>query len=104
LLISPRLGDRAFPLLWRVEETRENIGFDDQKPLLETLYAMVSQGCDIVFAADRFYGTAALIGWCQQALWGYRIRLKGPLSLQHAGAEIVTGDVARFSPQGIEHA
>jgi hypothetical protein len=64
LMISLRLGDRALPLLWRVEETRGNIGFDDQKPLLEALYAVVPQGCAIMLTADRFYGTAALISWC----------------------------------------
>ena len=28
---------------------------------------------------DRFYGTADLIGWCQQRGWDYRLRLKGNL-------------------------
>jgi hypothetical protein len=34
-----------------------------------------------MLAADRFYGTAQLIDWCQKAGWSYRIRLKGNLTL-----------------------
>jgi hypothetical protein len=30
-----------------------------------------------MLAADRFYGPAQLIGWCREAAWSYRIRLKG---------------------------
>ncbi len=39
-----------------------------------------------------------MIGWC------YRIRLKGNLILQHAGGEIISGDIPRFAPQGIKDA
>jgi hypothetical protein len=46
----------------------------------------------IILAADRFYGTAGLIGWCQEAGWSYRIRLKGNLTLNHEGGELTTGD------------
>ncbi len=65
---------------------------------------MVPEGCDVILTADRFYGMAALIGWCQKVAWGYRIRLKGNLTLNHAGGQITTGDVVRFAPQGIEGA
>jgi len=104
LMVSLRLGERALPLVWHVKQICGNIGFEQQEPLLDALKAMIPQGCDILLTADRFYGTAALVGWCQQASWGYRIRLKGNLTLQHAGAEITTGDIARFAPQGIEMA
>ena len=104
LMVSLRLGERALPLVWLVEATRGNIGFKSQKVLLQRLLDMVPQGSDILFTADRFYGTAALIGWCQQAGWGYRIRLKSNLTLLHCGAVIMSGDVARFAPQGIEMA
>ena len=104
LMVSLRLGERALPLVWLVEQTRGNIGFAGQKPLLDTLKKMVPQERDILLTGDRFYGTAALVGWCQQAGWGYRLRLKGNLTLQHKEAEIITGDIARFAPQGIEGA
>ena len=54
-----------------------------------------------MLAADRFYGTAQLIGWCQKAGWSYRIRLKGNLTLAHDGGELTTGDVASTLPQGV---
>lgn len=107
LMVSLRLGERALPLVWHVARTRGNIGFEAQSVLLDRLAAMVPEGCDILLTADRFYGTAALIGWCQKARWGYRIRLKSNLTLQHRGAEITSGDVARFARgdyQGIERA
>ena len=72
--------------------------------MLDALLEMMPQGCNILLTGDRFYGTAALIGWCQQASWGYRLRLKSNLTLQHQGAEIISGDIARFAPQGIEMA
>ncbi len=104
LMVSLRLGERALPLVWHVKQTCGNIGFDEQKPLLDALKAMMPQGCNIVLTGDRFYGTAALIGWCQRAGWGYRVRLKSNLTLQHCDGEITTGDIARFAPQGIEGA
>ena len=104
LMVSLRVGARALPLVWHVKETYGNIGFAGQKPLLDALKAMIPQGCDILITGDRFYGTAALVGWCQQAGWGYRLRLKGNLTLQHAGAEIISGDIARFALQGVEGA
>ncbi len=104
LMVSLRLGERALPLVWRVMQTHGNIGFAEQKALLDALRVMVPEGCDVMLTADRFYGTAVLIGWCQKAAWGYRIRLKGNLTLNHAGGQITTGDVARFAPQGIEGA
>jgi hypothetical protein len=38
---------------------------------------------------DRFYGTANLIGWCQERTWDYRLRLKGNLTV-FDGAETTT--------------
>ena len=62
-----------------------------------------------MLTADRFYATARLVGWCQGAGWNYRLRLKSNLILQHAGAEIVTGEIvtgeiAHFAPEGIINA
>ena len=104
LMVSLRLGERALPLAWFVAQTRGNIGFKERKLILDTVLAMVPPGCSILLTADRFYGTAALIGWCLKAGWDYRVRLKGNLTLQHCGAEIMSGDIARFAPQGIEKA
>ena len=104
LMLSLRLGDRALPLMFRVVPTKGPIGFAVQKALLDQAHAMAPPGAQILLTADRFYGTAALIGWCQAAGWGYRIRLKGNLTLTQDGGEITTGDLPALMPQGIENA
>lgn len=77
LMVSLRVGERAIPVAWTVRKTSGGIGFDVQEPLLDEVLAMMPEGADILLAADRFYGTAALIKWCQKQGWNYRIRLKG---------------------------
>lgn len=44
---------------------------------------------------DRFYGTADLIGWCQDHGWGYWLRLKGNLLVEHGATQTTTGDCAK---------
>jgi len=95
LMISMRTGERAIPVAWTVKRQQGNIGFQTQQTLLEAVLAMLPQGIDVLLAADRFYGTAALIGWCQNQGWRYRIRLKGNLILQHDGGQITTGEAAQ---------
>jgi hypothetical protein len=94
LMVSMRVGERAIPVAWKVMQTKGEIGFDEQEPLLGEVVKMMPAGADILLAADRFYGTAALINWCQKHGWKYRIRLKGNLILQHEGGEITTGAAA----------
>lgn len=95
LMVSMRVGERAIPVAWRVLEVKGNIGFEVQKPLLDAVADMMPEGADILLAGDRFYGTAALIGWCQQHGWNYRLRLRDNLILQHEGGEITTGAAAK---------
>ena len=104
LMPSVRVRGRALPVAWRVRTTKGNIGFDVQKELLEAVTGWFPDGVQIMLAADRFYGTAALIQWCQEAGWGYRIRLRGNLTLAHQGGELSTGEILQLMPQGIEHA
>lgn len=95
LMISMRVGERAIPVAWIVKETSGGIGFDIQKPLLEAAYAMIPEGANILLAGDRFYGTSALIQWCQKHQWNYRLRLRDNLILHHDGGEITTGEAAK---------
>jgi hypothetical protein len=95
LMISMRVGERAIPVVWKVKETRGGIGFDVQKPLLDMALAMMPEGANILLAGDRFYGTSALIAWCQNQGWNYRLRLKDNLILHHDGGEITTGEAAK---------
>jgi len=101
LMLSVRLRKRALPVAWRVRSTQGNIGIGVQKELLDGVKAWMPEGASILLAADRFYGTAALIDWCQKAEWSYRIRMKGNLTLNHEGGELTTGEVVTRLPQGV---
>ena len=94
LMVSMRVGERAIPVAWAVKETSGGIGFDVQKPLLDSAVSMMPEGANILLAGDRFYGTAALIAWCQKRGWNYRLRLRDNLILHHDGGEITTGEAA----------
>src|ERR671921_1965298 len=79
LMLALRWGERALPLAWRVEETGGAIGFDTQKALLDAVVPWLPASAGVRLMGDRFYGTADLIGWCQERAWDYRLRLKGNL-------------------------
>ena len=104
LMVSVRIAKRALPVAWRVRRTRGNIGFVTQEELLNEVRGWLPADVGVMLAADRFYGTAKLIGWCQDAGWGYRIRLKGNLSLGHEGGEMTTGEALSLMPGGLEGA
>src|SRR4051812_30523776 len=67
------------PCPWPGGSKQGAIGFATQKALLETVVPWMPAGATVRLMGDRFYGTAALIGWCQERDWGYRLRLKGKL-------------------------
>jgi hypothetical protein len=104
LMLSLRVGERAIPVVWRVIETFGAIGFDVQERLLEDAKTMIPDGLSILLAADRFYGTSALINWCQKQGWQYRIRLKGNLIFQHEGAEIKASQAFDLKMTALENA
>ena len=66
LMLALRWGERALPLAWRVEETEGAIGFDTQRARLEAVARWLPEKAGVRLLGDRFYGTADLIGWCQQ--------------------------------------
>ena len=101
LMLAIRVGERAIPFLWRVRTTQGNIGFESQKQVLDAALRFIPEGASILLAADRFYGTAALVSWCRKAGWRYRIRCKGNLTLQHEGGEITTGEAVKLCPEGL---
>lgn len=71
------------------------MGFDEQAPLLKAVYEIITKGIKVLLAADRFYGTAALVSLCQQLEWQYRIRLKGNLNLFHQEGWVVINPTAK---------
>ena len=95
LMVSLRLAERALPVAWVVKRTAGGIGFDVQKPLLNKVKALLPDGINVMLAADRFYGTAALVDWCQHQGWDYRLRLKDNNILHHDGGQITTGEAAK---------
>lgn len=94
LMVSVRFCNRALPIAWKVIETEGAIGFDVQRELLDSVKKMLPSNVKILLAGDRFYGTSALVKWCQDADWSYRLRLKSNLILEHEGGEISTGEAA----------
>jgi hypothetical protein len=104
LMVSVRVGERALPVAWRVIETQGEIGFSIQKALLESVFSIIPEGFSILLSADRFYGTASLIDWCQQHKWDYRIRLKGNLHLRHEGGELTTGEAVSLGMNALKNA
>ncbi len=104
LMISARLGERAIAVGWRVVKTKGEIGFNDQKNLLESVAKKIPEGIKILLSADRFYGTSSLIFWCQNNDWQYRIRLKNNLILKHQGGELKSGELKDLGLMSLKNA
>jgi hypothetical protein len=102
LMLAVRYGERALPLAWRVETTQGAIGFATQKALLEAVAPWIPTGAPVRLMGDRFYGTADLIGWCQERDWGYRLRLKGNLVVFDSTGKTTTGPCAGEKPFYLE--
>jgi hypothetical protein len=104
-MLALRWGERALPVLWRVEETEGSIGFKTQKELLEAAIPLLPEGAQICLMADRFYGTPDLISFCQNKNWEYRIRLKGNLAVRDKTGRTTTGELAknrRFALENVQ--
>ena len=104
LMLSVRLRDRALPVAWRVRQTKGSIGWRVQYDLPESVRRWLPEGACVLLTADRFHGTARLIGWCREAGRGYRLRMKGNVTLQHQGGEPATREIAELTPEGLVNA
>jgi hypothetical protein len=93
LMLALRCGERALPLAWRVEAGA--IGFETQKALLDAVAPWLPAQAKVRLMGDRFYGTADLIGWCQERTWDYRLRLKGNLVVFDGTGKTTTGKCAK---------
>lgn len=101
LMVSLRTAERAIPVAWKVVETKGAIGFDVQEKLLLSVFEMIPDEAEILLAADRFYGTSALVEWCKKHKWQYRIRLKGNLIFQHEGGDITPQEAIEMKISGL---
>lgn len=95
LMLSVRYGNRALPLLWEVVRSDGAIGWEVQERLLRRFCDIMPIGQTLMLTADRFYGTAKLISFCQAWGWRYRIRLKGNLIFSHEGGTITPDEAYR---------
>lgn len=103
LMLAVRYGQRALPVLWRVEATKGAIGFPVQKELLDAAVPLLPERAEVCLMADRFYGTADLISLCQDRQWDYRLRLKGNLVVRDAENRIRTGQLAEARVFALEN-
>lgn len=104
LVVSLRLKERALPIAWQVVQTQGTLGFNEQETLLTQLARQLPKSCNVLLAADRFYGTGALIKLCQQLGFSYRIRLKGNVTLTHAGGVLICNELLSLNLSGLEQA
>ncbi len=103
LMVSVRIGKRALPLAWCVRKTQGNIGFEDQKNLLDKVYSYLSSDMSIVLMGDRFFGTVDLIEYCKLRKWDYRLRLKGNLLVNNGLIEMKAKDIEQTEKHFIEN-
>ena len=96
VMVAVRIGERALPLSWRIKETQGAIGFADQREALEAVVALLPKRAEPVLMGDRFYGSPALIAWCRDQGWAWRLRLKqGLLVFEHGGETTLADCFAR---------
>lgn len=96
LMISVYIGGRALPLIWTVKSGAANIGFDEQRKLLEIIAEWIPKNAKVILMADRFYPSANLFHWLKEHQWSYRLRLKGNHIVDVGRSDIKTTiDLAR---------
>src|SRR5208283_3007447 len=87
IMVSLRVGERALPLAWRMKKTEGAIGFREQREALEVVAALLPKGVRPTLMGDRFYGSPALISWCRDKGWGWRLHCKQDLLVFDNGGE-----------------
>lgn len=92
VMVALRIGGRALPLSWRIMETRGAIGFAEQRAALEAVLPLLPEAAEPVLMGDRFYGSPAVIAWCRDHSWDWRLRLKQDLLVFEDGGETVLAE------------
>ena len=73
-------------------ETRGAIGFAEQRAALEAVLPLLPEGAKPVLMGDRFYGSPAVIAWCRDHGWDWRLRLKQDLLVFEDGGETILAE------------
>jgi len=101
LSLSVRFANRCLPLFWRTKKGLGNIGFPEQKKLLDTVASLIPENTKVLLLGDRFYGSVELINYLHQSNWDYRLRLKGNILVDTGDKSCTTGQLAmKVPPKG----
>jgi hypothetical protein len=103
VMVSLRLGERALPLSWRMKKTQGSIGFAEYRKALEAVAALLPAGARVMLMGDRFYGAPALIAWCRDRGWGWRLRCKQDLLVFQDGGETTLADCFARGDHRLKH-
>jgi hypothetical protein len=95
LMLALRIGNRALPLFWHVQKIEGNIGFKDQKEVLDKVTSILPHTAKVVLMRNRFYGTSALVDYCNHKKWGYRLRIKGNTRIQVLNQNVAAQDLLK---------
>src|SRR4051812_49102137 len=101
VMVSLRVGERALPLAWCMKKTQGAIGFREQRDALTTVAAL-PEGVRPTLMGDRFYGSPALIAWCRDHGWGWRLRCKQDLLVFDNGGETTLAECFARGGQRLE--
>lgn len=75
-------GGRSIPLAQTVlEHGSATVGFEQYRPLLETVVTVLPDNCTVTLLADRGFEHGALIRWLGQRGWSWCIRAKCDLQV-----------------------
>lgn len=103
LMLALRIENRGLPLFWHVEKTQGNIGFKHQKEILDRVASILPPAAKVVLMGDRFYGTSALVDYCNQKKWGYRLRIKGNIRIQVLNENMPAQDLLKAQKSFVEN-
>lgn len=103
VLVSLRIGKRSYPLVWLVQRGAGGVGYDRYQELLDEVQAQLQAAGiapeKVMLLGDRFYGSIALIRYCQHQGWQYRLRLRSDLNIDAGIWAGKTGDLAKMGSQ-----
>ena len=78
---------RAVPIAWKViEHGSATVRFDEYRPVLDAVQALLPIGYTVVLLADRGFAATGLMAYCDEFLaWQWRIRCKGDYIVYRPG-------------------
>lgn len=76
LMVTLSHRGRALPLVWTILPHAGSCSAKEWQPLLKRVDKLLSRRTTVILLADREFGTADLIRFCQQQGWDYVLRVK----------------------------